>query len=84
MSLRPIRTAVQVGVALRERRKALGLTQSQLSQQLNVRQATVSDLESGKVDVKLSTLLDALGALDLELALRPRSRGPERTLDELF
>ena len=69
------RTSTQLGAALRRRRKHLGLSQAELGQRINLRQATVSALESGEVDTKLTTLLDALAALNLELVVRPRASG---------
>ncbi len=78
------RTSTQLGAALRRRRKHLGLSQAELGQRINLRQATVSALESGEVDTKLTTLLDALAALNLELVIRPRSSGSGADIEALF
>lgn len=78
------RTSTQLGAALRRRRKHLGLSQAELGQRINLRQATVSALESGEVDTKLTTLLDALAALNLELVVRPRSSGGGADIEALF
>jgi HTH-type transcriptional regulator/antitoxin HipB len=78
------RTSTQLGAALRRRRKHLGLSQAELGQRINLRQATVSALESGEVDTKLTTLLDALAALNLELVVRPRSSGSSADIEALF
>lgn len=78
------RTSTQLGAALRRQRKSLGLSQAQLGQRINLRQATVSALEGGEVDTKLTTLLDALAALDLELIVRPRSTGSAADIEALF
>lgn len=78
------RTSTQLGAALRRRRKHLGLSQAELGQRINLRQATVSALESGEVDTKLTTLLDALAALNLELVVRPRSSGSGADIEALF
>lgn len=63
-----------MGAALRRRRKELGLSQATAADSIARRQATISDLENGG-DVRLSTLLRLLATLDLELVVRPRSRG---------
>ena len=78
------RTSTQLGAALRRRRKHLGLSQAELGQRINLRQATVSALESGEVNTKLTTLLDALAALSLELVVRPRSSGSSADIEALF
>ena len=78
------RTSTQLGAALRRRRKHLGLSQAELGQRINLRQATVSALESGEVNTKLTTLLDALAALNLELVVRPRSSGSSADIEALF
>jgi putative transcriptional regulator len=50
---------------LRDVREARGLTQAQLAERIGVRQATISDLETGKARVLRFSLLDALcGALN--------------------
>ena len=78
------RTSTQLGAALRRRRKSLGLSQVELGQRINLRQATVSALEGGEVNTKLTTLLDALAALNLELVVRPRSSGSAADIEALF
>ena len=78
------RTPTQLGAALRRARKHLGLSQAALGQRINMRQATVSALESGGVDTKLTTLLDALAALNLELVVRPRTSSSSADIEALF
>lgn len=78
------RTAVQLGAALRRRRKALGLSQSELADRIGVRQATISRLESGGGDARVSTLMDAAAALGLELSFNPRDRGGAASFEDLF
>ncbi len=46
-------------------RKAVGLTQAELAAKAGVRAASVSDIESGKIDPRLSTLRALAGALNL-------------------
>ena len=77
------RTATQIGQALRRRRKALGLTQAQVGEKAQVRQETVSKLESGRPGAPLHTMLAVLGALDLELVIRERTKGTT-SLEDIF
>ena len=78
-----VRTPPQLGAALRRRRKALGLSQAELGDRVNVRQATISALESGAADTKVSTLMDVLAALGFDLALASRQSGDE-SFEDLF
>ncbi len=68
------RTPKQIGAALRRRRRALDLTQSDLGDKTTLRQATISSLESGEPGTRLRTLFDILAALNLEIVIRPRTR----------
>lgn len=79
-----VRTQGQLGGALRRRRKSLGLSQDQLAERIHARQGTISRLEGGETDAKLSTLLDVLAALDLELVVQPRSTVKAPDISELF
>lgn len=78
------RTATQLGAALRLRRRQLRLTQGDVGARTNVRQATLSLLENGATDARLSTLMDVLAALDLELVVRPREKGSDQSLGAIF
>jgi HTH-type transcriptional regulator/antitoxin HipB len=78
------RTPKQLGTLLRRRRRELGLTQEALASRIRLRQATVSALENSAADSRLATLFDTLSALDLELLVRPRSKGSARQVEELF
>ena len=77
-----VRTVDQIGTAVRRRRKLSKLSQDQLSERIGVRQATVSSLESGDRSARLNTLLDVLTALDLELVIRDRTKGPK--IEDIF
>jgi HTH-type transcriptional regulator/antitoxin HipB len=77
------RTPKQLGTALRRVRKQKGLTQPVLSTQTGKRQATISNLEiegSGT----LETLFSLLSALDLELVIRPRTKGESAAIGDIF
>lgn len=79
-----VRTSSQLGAVLRERRRELGLTQGAVGARINARQATVSNVESGAADARLSTLTDLLAALNLELVIRPRDAAERPPLEDLF
>ena len=68
------RSPTQVGAALRRRRRAAGLTQAELAEHTALRQATISAAEAGR-PIGIDTLFALLAALDLEIALRPRTKG---------
>jgi HTH-type transcriptional regulator/antitoxin HipB len=78
------RSAQQLGTAIRRVRRARALTQGQLGALMTVRQATISKLEKGAKSTQLQTLLDALTALDLELVVRERTKGPLREIEDIF
>ncbi len=77
-----VRTIDQIGNAVRRRRKSLKLTQHQLCEMSGLRQATISSLEAGDSGARLKTLLDVLSALDLELVVRERTKGPR--IEDIF
>jgi HTH-type transcriptional regulator/antitoxin HipB len=78
------RTGPQLGAALRRRRKQAGLSQEALADKVKLRQATISRLESGDTGTKLATLLDVVSALDLEIVVRPRSKGRPADIEDIF
>ena len=77
------RTAKQIGVAVRRRRRALGLSQNDLGSRAGLRQATISTLESGEPGTRLRTLVDVMAALELEVVIQKRSKAP-KSIEELF
>jgi y4mF family transcriptional regulator len=64
-----IRTAQQLGDALRTARKQLGLTQPQLALAAGVGVRFIVDLEAGKATVQLQQVLRVIDALGGELAI---------------
>ena len=76
-----VRTPTAMGAALRRQRRKLGLSQAELGERINTRQATISALEAGTVDTKLRTLIDVMAALGLEMVLRPRSTASDADFD---
>lgn len=62
---------------LKEARKAMKMTQNELSQLLSLPQGYISQVESGKHDIKLSTLTDWTRVLGLELIILPSKEARE-------
>lgn len=79
-----IRSPKQLGAALRRFRRERKLTQVQLASRAGLRQATVSQVENGLETVKLSTVMELVRALDLEVILQPRTKGSHKDIEELF
>ena len=65
-----------IAKALKEARENKGLSQRALSRKAGVPQSHISKIESGAVDLRLSSLIELARALDLELALVPRKTVP--------
>jgi transcriptional regulator with XRE-family HTH domain len=62
----------QIAMSLRAAREARGLSQRALSKLVDVPQSHISKIESGGVDLRLSSLVEMARALDLEVTLVPR------------
>lgn len=78
------RTAKQIGAIIRRVRRNAGLTQTDLGKRIGLRQATISRLEKGEDETKLSTLLDVLSALGLEIIIDKRGKASIRNLGDMF
>lgn len=68
----PITSPQALGSALRQRRKTLGLTQSEAGAKFGIPQKTISRLEAGGTAIRLETLFRYMAALGLEVRLAPR------------
>lgn len=79
-----VRTAKQVGAAIRRVRRAKKLTQSDVGSKTRLRQGTVSRLETGDADTQLRTLFEVLSALDLEIVIGERSKASAKDIEDLF
>jgi len=79
-----VRSPKQLGVALRRFRRMRDLTQAELAKRAGVRQGTVSQVETGLETVKLTTVMDLLRALDLELVIQPRTKGSHSDIEDIF
>jgi transcriptional regulator with XRE-family HTH domain len=63
--------------ALREARRARGLSQAELAERAGLSRMTVQKLEAGVIDARVSTLDVLLRALGLELAVVPTPLKPD-------
>jgi y4mF family transcriptional regulator len=63
-----LRSPADIGALIRDRRKALGLDQSALAEQIGVGRVWVNQVEKGKPGAKLSLVLRALAAVGVELS----------------
>jgi transcriptional regulator with XRE-family HTH domain len=68
--------AEHMATILRNARENKGLSQRDLGAVSGVPQSHISKIEKGAVDLRLSSLIELARALDLELALVPRSAIP--------
>jgi len=66
--------AADLGAQLRERRRALGMTQEEVAELADTTQRFVSTLETGKSTVRLDKVIDVADVLGLVLHLAPRPR----------
>jgi HTH-type transcriptional regulator/antitoxin HipB len=78
------RNAKQIGNEIRRQRKQMGLTQTTLAETAGLRQATISEIESGYPAARLETILSVLAALNLEFQITKRSyHSPQDIEDSL-
>jgi HTH-type transcriptional regulator / antitoxin HipB len=71
----PILTTRQLAQALKGWRKSRNLTQMEAAGRVGMRPKTISALESQPDPSSLGSLFKLLSALDLELVIRPKSKG---------
>jgi len=67
-------TARDIGLTVRERRRALGLTQEQLAVRAGVGRQWLVEVERGKATAALGLVLRLFKALDLRLSAEPRAK----------
>ncbi len=66
-----IRTAAELGLLLRSRRRELGMDQRTLADRIGVSRLWVIEFERGKARAEIGLVLRALLALDLQLDVAP-------------
>jgi len=69
-----IRSNKDLGAAIRLARKDKNLRQVDVAQKASIRQALVSELETGATTAKLDTVIRVLAALDLDLSIIQRRK----------
>ena len=74
------KTRPHFDITLKQLRKIRGFKQSDLE---SFEQASVSKIE-GRKDLKISTLIDYLNAIDMDLEIRALSRAKNRTDNEVY
>jgi transcriptional regulator with XRE-family HTH domain len=65
-----------IAMALKAARETKGMSQRALSEKAGMPQGHISKIETGAVDLRLSSLIELARVLDLELALVPRKSVP--------
>jgi DNA-binding XRE family transcriptional regulator len=66
-----MKTAQDIGWTIRKHREKAGLSQSALAEMCDVRQATISKIESGG-EIYISSLLNVIDALKLKIDIQPK------------
>lgn len=65
---RPIKNARDLGLAIRLRRKALGMTQEYVAAQIGIARVTVGAIENGKETAQVGIVLQICADLGMNLA----------------
>ena len=73
-----LRTPADIGALIKDRRRALGLDQADLADQIGVSRLWVNQVERGKPGAGLGLILRALAALSVELGDAPDKAGGKR------
>jgi HTH-type transcriptional regulator / antitoxin HipB len=71
------RSPKQFGSLIHNARTRRKLTQQALADLVGTGQKTISRIENGHEGTKLDTIFSLMAALDLEMHLTPRSKGPD-------
>jgi HTH-type transcriptional regulator/antitoxin HipB len=80
-------TAKIIGRQLRERRRALGITQAELAVRSELSRRTITAMEKGETDITLTRLLSVLQVLGMQLRLSEsdiKRRPTEAELQDMF
>lgn len=70
-----IRSTMQLGELIRQRRRSLNLKQLDIAGLGNTGNRFIVELEGGKPTVQLQKALDVLDLLGFEVVVRPRNQG---------
>jgi DNA-binding XRE family transcriptional regulator len=69
-----VRTSIELGNALRARRRELGLTQEEVAGVIGVNRRVIGELEGGKGTVQLRIAMEVARVLGLDIELEPRGK----------
>ena len=69
-----IRTPLELGLTIRDRRRKLGLTQAELARKIGAGRQWLVAFERGKSRAEVGLVLRAISALDLALTIHPDDR----------
>jgi DNA-binding XRE family transcriptional regulator len=69
-----VRTSIDLGNALRARRRELDLTQEEIAGVIGVNRRVIGELEGGKGTVQLRIAMEVARVLGLDIELEPRGR----------
>jgi HTH-type transcriptional regulator/antitoxin HipB len=76
-----VRSVKDLGALVRDQRKKLGWSQSELASQIGAQRLWVSQFERGKATAHIGLVMRTLRALDLELEIDKRPPPPARAAD---
>ena len=76
-----IRTPLDLGLAIRDRRRKLRLSQTELARKAGVGRQWIVAIEHGKSRAELGLVLRTLSALNLPLTIDPGDRRPPSSDD---
>ncbi len=69
---RKIISAQSLGAIIKDERKKIHISQDILGKMVGLDKATVSYIENGKTGVRLSTILQLMSALNIDLVAQPK------------
>lgn len=79
-----IRSAKQLGDAIRHHRRQTGQTQQALAQLSAVSQKTISNLENGSASIRMGTVFKILAAIEVDLAFNAARDGKQPEIEDIF
>jgi len=74
-----IRTAIDLGALIRDRRTALGLGQKELAEKIGVSRQWIVEIERGKPRAEISLVLRAVDALGIPLTVGDASKAKSQS-----
>ncbi len=84
MNFEIIRNEKEFGVVVRQARQNKNLRQVDVARRARIRQALVSDIENGVTTAKLSTIINILDVVGLDLTAVPRTKEITDSFDHLL